>query len=61
MKEKRSKIIVRRTFGSEDLLDLYADYVAEKILKMMSDSMEENASGKEDTPADAVQKELSEP
>ncbi len=29
---KRTKIIIRRTFGEHDLMDLYTDYVADKIL-----------------------------
>lgn len=31
----QSKIIIRRTFGDQNLLELYADYVAEKILEEM--------------------------
>ncbi len=32
---RQSKIIIRRTFGDQNLLELYADYVAEKILEEM--------------------------
>ena len=28
---RQSKIIIRRTFGDQNLLELYADYVAEKV------------------------------
>ena len=28
----RTMLIIRRTFGNEDLLDLYADYVAERVM-----------------------------
>lgn len=31
----KTKIIIRRTFGDQSLLDLYAEYVAEKILEEM--------------------------
>ena len=31
-KSCRTQIIIHRTFGNEDLLDLYADYVAEKVM-----------------------------
>lgn len=31
----QSKIIIRRTFGDQNLLELYADYVAGKILEEM--------------------------
>ena len=29
----RTKLIIHRTFGNEDLIDLYADYVAEKVMR----------------------------
>ena len=32
---RQSKIIIRRTFGDQNLLELYADYVAEKIMEEM--------------------------
>ena len=32
---RQSKIIIRRTFGDQKLLELYADYVAEKTLEEM--------------------------
>lgn len=32
---RQSKIIIRRTFGDQSLLELYADYVAEKIMEEM--------------------------
>ena len=31
----QSKIIIRRTFGEQNLLEIYADYVAEKVLEEM--------------------------
>ena len=30
---RQSKIIIRRTFGDQSLLEIYADYVAEKVLE----------------------------
>lgn len=32
---RQSKIIIRRTFGDQSLLEIYADYVAEKVLEEM--------------------------
>ena len=32
---RQSKIIIRRTFGDQNLLELYADYVAEKVMEEM--------------------------
>ena len=33
---RQSKIIIRRTFGDQNLLEIYADYVAGKILEEMN-------------------------
>ena len=30
---RQSRIIIRRTFGDQNLLELYSDYVAEKIME----------------------------
>ena len=32
---RQSKIIIRRTFGDQNLLEIYADYVAEKVMEEM--------------------------
>ena len=32
---RQSKIIIRRTFGDQSLLEIYADYVAEKVMEEM--------------------------
>ncbi len=32
---RQSKIIIRRTFRDQNLLELYADYVAERIMEEM--------------------------
>ena len=32
---RQSKIIIRRTFGDQNLLELYADYVAGKVMEEM--------------------------
>ncbi len=33
---RQTKIIIRRTFGDQSLLEIYADYVAGKILEEMN-------------------------
>lgn len=37
---RQSKIIIRRTFGDQNLLEIYADYVAEKIMEEMRQAKE---------------------
>ena len=40
---RQSKIIIRRTFGDQNLLELYADYVAEKVMEEMRRTKESPA------------------
>ncbi len=37
---QQSKIIIRRIFGDQNFIDLYADYVAEKIMEEMRKAKE---------------------
>ena len=40
---RQAKIIIRRTFGTQNLLELYADYVAEKVMEEMRRTKESPA------------------